>query len=1198
MSRLLFFLFCTLTMVHANGVDNNANGIPDVWESESNISNYLPTPPTTSLYSTQIETDLEVRLDTLEAYTTPLSTNYDKTLCDVSNFWDASRVSVGGRASGNAQEVCKVQLSSSDYYLQFLTKWPISNIHYPLTPEPAWAMFRFPIPKGHIANQVEYKLNWYKLFGSKPTNCHSTQIDATTGECNLDVAENWRDDVDAGLYLLWTTPGSTQQFMTGPHAPIELIGYSGVSTFKVSVPEAFQEVEELDVTFVSFNQYTIGCAKDSPTTCGTGENENFKIKSVTLKTEIPFKPTKEPKLAHPRILGNNKEWRAYYQPFEDMDCIESALDSDWGVVFNSKNIWDKTTKGVTLCRNGVSDSISTISDAKYYLDPLTTDTWLSKRALRILFLLRDQMDCLAQGSGGCLYSQSDITLLKQAFITSEMKRFDTISWTSGYVCFDIGTEPHVKFWSIFVDIFWDDPDLSATDKAKIDNKLSEVMGCFVTQIEEKHWSIYNGNNWTPILDKAALYWAIVYYHEDSRANMVIKEVLRTLWLHRDFYLTDGAYKEGIVEYTNVSYGNLREINNLMRQSFDQSLESVRWERTSKTSRWFLDFMVPDGTMADFGDSIDKRGLSIFEPLYMMMWQEMIGEKGIGESELDACSVYEFFSNVWFAKDFEDPWGVQPSMARDWASIVSECNVSTTNQTKQILFDQAETGVLKSYIPNASSLAEQNNLRFSQANYTWLGFNGVPNDFPHRELDFGALIWTAYGNRLLYDFGYGQIGKTSSNKGYLIRDGDSELWDNIALGANTLVVEDATDEHYTGTNYNDDAINSSQIYGARGTLENFDLEGYKAFVADGSAVYGRDDVEFGWLEFFNRYMIALDDGNFIVVDSFKTKDDRGDANISEYWYTSEEELNTTECSFTYNRVNVTLEDSKTLLLQPVCSMLERTANSTVKGKMVANSLSVGAFNVEPEMIVYKSRVGSGKVVRRRMKYSSVAPVSQDIRLFLLQATAKNAVMDGTISTNQCDATAPCFDITINGETKRLLFKANDDGHWVIDSFKVIKKYTLNGGWNLVGIDQSFTLDALKTQLGEENLEVIQGEQCTYQKRYHDLNVDFLNDFIGLEEGKGYWIKLNTSANLTLEESNTTGSIALKKGWNIISPYSNLTLEKVIEQIGSDNLLVIQGKNKTYQKSYLDAGKNNLNDFVNFEDYQGYWINVAEDVELVF
>lgn len=36
---------------------------------------------------------------------------------------------------------------------------------------------------------------------------------------------------------------------------------------------------------------------------------------------------------------------------------------------------------------------------------------------------------------------------------------------------------------------------------------------------------------------------------------------------------------------------------------------MRWQRIETTSRWYLDFMAPDGTMVDFGDSWAKRGMN-------------------------------------------------------------------------------------------------------------------------------------------------------------------------------------------------------------------------------------------------------------------------------------------------------------------------------------------------------------------------------------------------------------------------------------------------------------------------------------------------------------------------------------------------------------------------------------------------------------
>lgn len=271
------------------------------------------------------------------------------------------------------------------------------------------------------------------------------------------------------------------------------------------------------------------------------------------KTERTFNPPQQPATQHPRLLGDNTQWQAYYQPFEDLNCVDSANDSDWGAVMNVKNLWDRHTKGGAECRNEKPTAIAEVSDAAFYLNP--DDKWNRDRALRILFLLRQLKHCHANGGNNCLYNAADMQSLQDAFLNYEMQRFDSIRWDWGYKYFDLGTEPPMKFWSLLVDIFWD--DLSTENKQRIDTKLGEKIDCYLQQVAEKDWSIFNGNNWTPVLGKGAMYWGITYYYEDTRAAQIVKEVLNSLWLHRDFYLEDGAYKEGIVEYTNVYYSNLR-----------------------------------------------------------------------------------------------------------------------------------------------------------------------------------------------------------------------------------------------------------------------------------------------------------------------------------------------------------------------------------------------------------------------------------------------------------------------------------------------------------------------------------------------------------------------------------------------------------------------------------------------------------------
>jgi cytochrome c peroxidase len=952
--------------------------------------------PATPLHTTRPISDKNVQYDRIEP-NVQSTDSYDYKLCDVSQFWSADRVSVGGRASGNNEDVCKVQAQPDDGALKLVTKWPINNIHYPLTPNPAWAQFRFSVPEKHIASAVEYELAWYKLFGSEPTNCHPDEIEA--GKCQLDVSDDWQTNVSAGLYLLWAQPGDSTYQITGPHDPIEKIGYSGKNTFKAVVPDAYRNADEVIVTLVAYNQYTKACEKDNPSRCTTHENENLEIHAVSLKTEKEFNPPKQPAQAHPRLLGDNAAWQAYWKPFADLACSSSDKDGDWGAVFNIKNIWEKNTLGYASCKQEKPASLENVADAAFYLNPSSELKWNRDRALRILFLLRNQ---------------PNLDDLQTAFINYELNRFDSVTWNWGYKCFDLGTEPEMKFWSIFVDVFWN--DLSAADKAKIDAKLSDLIDCYLQQVETKDWSIFNGNNWTPILNKAAMYWAITYYHEDARASKVVKEVLNTLWLHRDFYLEDGAYKEGIVEYTNVSYSSLREINNLVMQAFGQPLESVAWERIAKTSNWYLNFMAPDGQMVDFGDSWAKRGWSTLDPLHMLLWQEMIGQEPIGNVNLDPCIVHEYFSNKWFFKGTDDPWSMQPSLARNWQALADQCQPEDQTGTNISLFEQAQTGALRTFLPGATELAKQDNLRFAQADQTFLAVSAVPNDFPHRELDFGGLIWSAYGNRLLYDFGYGEISKAAQKRPYLIKDGDLQLFDNLALGANTLVVEDATQSGYNQGNYNNDTINSSQIYAERGKIEQTTFGDYKALHLDALNVYGANNQELGWLRYFDRWLIALADGNYLVIDAFAVKDDRGTANVQEYWHTAAETDNSESCNYSNGSVALSLENAQSLLLKPRCSSLERNAESPVVARIAAASLQAGEFSIDSEIITYRNRNGS-ESLRKRARYKSINPVNEDVRVFILQA-APNQLKN--LNLKKCTENTSCFDLTIDGKTQRLNF----------------------------------------------------------------------------------------------------------------------------------------------------------------------------------
>jgi len=497
-----------------------------------------------------------------------------------------------------------------------------------------------------------------------------------------------------------------------------------------------------------------------------------------------FEENSQIKVSHPRILWDNDKFKKYFKPFEDLSC-SNEKNSDWWKIFNIKNLFDNYTKWWNSCDSNskkLPEKLEDVDFAKFYLK--NEWNWSRNKALQAMFFLRNNW------FGD--FTDDEINNFKQKFIAYEFARFTSEDdenwykspvWENHWKCFDIWTEPTFKFYSIFVDTFWN--DLTNEQHKTISEKFEERVDCYLENIKNNDWTIANWNNWNAILWKAAIYWAIVYYYENPKAKKVIKETLNHLKLHKDFYLSDWAYKEWIVEYTNVSFTNLREIINLLKQSL-WIVPDFNWENIKKTSDWFLEWMAPDGMMVDFWDSWAKRWWTNLEPLNMMLIDEIVWNKSLWTENLDPCKVKKYFENKWYDQWFYDPWSLQPSLARNWTEIVNSCNQQWSWTTIKV-FEKWWMWYLRTKLPWKTNLAKDNSsLRYSQADETFIWVSAVPNTFPHRERDFWAFIWSAFGSRLIYDFWYWDIGKRYSDKYKIIDSNWYPHIDDFAIWTNTLV----------------------------------------------------------------------------------------------------------------------------------------------------------------------------------------------------------------------------------------------------------------------------------------------------------------------------------------------------------------------------------------------------------------------------
>lgn len=490
----------------------------------------------------------------------------------------------------------------------------------------------------------------------------------------------------------------------------------------------------------------------------------------------------QPADTHPRLYGTNEQWYATIERYEALDENCNWLgQKGQGTIKNIKKDWDEFTLGGQTCgvrKQALPSSIEEYTIANQYLTN-SIEHWNRNKALRIVHLIR-RMNYCHEISQSCQYSQEEITRLSKAFLAYEFNRLRTAprnasgyiaSWHKGYQgkFFDLGAYPAFKLWTLILDTFWNSDLLSLTQRQYIFDELEVEIDSYIELYNLPEgansalgrWAIHNGNNWTPILNAAATFWAITFWHEDgykNKARNVMDIVLKSGWLHRDNILDDGAYVEG-PSYLNVSLNGSLEINRLLQASFGQPNHAMKWGLMGeKTSVWMLDNIASDGRFIDFGDSWAKNGYENMYFMDLLYWEEAVGLADHGSINADACLLENYFATSYYSHVFYDPWGVPDHYARNFYDLVHQCQHHHSS-TKTLIYSDYQIGTLRSYLPGATKTAEDitdSKIRNQMADQTFLAGNAVDNFLSHRELDFGAVIWSAYGSRLLSDWGYGEL----------------------------------------------------------------------------------------------------------------------------------------------------------------------------------------------------------------------------------------------------------------------------------------------------------------------------------------------------------------------------------------------------------------------------------------------------------
>lgn len=163
---------------------------------------------------------------------------------------------------------------------------------------------------------------------------------------------------------------------------------------------------------------------------------------------------------------------------------------------------------------------------------------------RALHLLRRLWICNATAGSfdSCEHSEDDTKTLARNVAESDMTSFLTVetgyassfapvSWlcgpngNTGSVCtFDLSVEVQVAYFSLWYDVMSSQPGLvSAANLSLVAEGLLSRINLFRSQFLQGHWTLWNGNNWTPRLADSALYWVIAFWHEETD---IAREVLQ------------------------------------------------------------------------------------------------------------------------------------------------------------------------------------------------------------------------------------------------------------------------------------------------------------------------------------------------------------------------------------------------------------------------------------------------------------------------------------------------------------------------------------------------------------------------------------------------------------------------------------------------------------------------------------------------
>jgi hypothetical protein len=153
------------------------------------------------------------------------------------------------------------------------------------------------------------------------------------------------------------------------------------------------------------------------------------------------------------------------------------------------------------------------------------------------------------------------------------------------------------------------------------------------------------------------------------------------------------------------------------------------------------------------------------------------------------------------------------------------------------------------------------------------------------------------------------------------------------------------------------------------------------------------------------------------------------------------------------------------------------------------------------------------------------------------------------------------------------------------------FELKKGWNLIGINEIAPNMEVRNIINSHVKLILQ--QFGNGWLQYNPAISYLQNFSSFQVGKGYWVKVDSDTNLTLNGIARENIPELKAGWNLVAISTNKTVNEQINDFTNNgykiDLILQQFGNGWLQ---YNPAISYLQNFNTFDKNKGYWVKAEK------